>query len=43
VQKFTHPPVTPLAPVVVKGKPQPLQLYKVEWQSLPPSRLIISQ
>jgi len=43
VRKFTHPPVTPLAPVVVKGKPQPLQLYKVEWQSLPPSRLIISQ
>ncbi len=43
VRKFTDPPVTALPTVTVKGKSQPLQLYRVEWQSLPPSRLIISQ
>ena len=43
VKKITPPPVEALPPVMVKGKSQPLQLYKVLWQSLPPSRLIMSQ
>jgi len=43
VKKIVPPPVEALPPVMVKGKSQPLQLYKVLWQSLPPSRLIMSQ
>jgi len=42
-KKFAPIPVEALPPVMVKGKSEPLQLYKVLWQSLPPSRLIMSQ